>query len=457
METKILVVDDEAPMRKSLANLLRREGYFIAEAAGGAEAIHLLEKDSFDLVITDLKMEPMSGLGLLHRVKQMTRDVEVIVVTAFGTIELAVDAMKLKAFDFITKPFQLEEILLRVRNALDKRRLTLENIRLQQEIEREYSFAGIIGQSKKMQELFAVIRSLAETDVSVLIQGETGTGKELIAKAIHYNSQRKDKRFLAVNCGALASTLLESELFGHEKGAFTGAVTQKQGIFEVAEGGTLLLDEIGEIPPSTQVKLLRVLNDGELHRVGGTTALKVDVRIIAATNRNLEELVQKGSFRDDLYYRLKVFPVTVPPLRERMEDIPALAAHFIEKWSHTAKNSIKEISSQAMAHLLSYRWPGNVRELENTLQRLLVICKGDTLDVQDLPPDIKGTQSENHEKSLDLKSISRESGEIIETKAIVEALSSSGGNITRAAKALGVSRATLQNKMKLYGLRESRK
>lgn len=457
METKILVVDDEAPMRKSLANLLRREGYFIAEAAGGAEAIHLLEKDSFDLVITDLKMEPMSGLGLLHRVKQMTRDVEVIVVTAFGTIELAVDAMKLKAFDFITKPFQLEEILLRVRNALDKRRLTLENIRLQQEIEREYSFAGIIGQSKKMQELFAVIRSLAETDVSVLIQGETGTGKELIAKAIHYNSQRKDKRFLAVNCGALASTLLESELFGHEKGAFTGAVTQKQGIFEVADGGTLLLDEIGEIPPSTQVKLLRVLNDGELHRVGGTTALKVDVRIIAATNRNLEELVQKGSFRDDLYYRLKVFPVTVPPLRERMEDIPALAAHFIEKWSHTAKNSIKEISSQAMAHLLSYRWPGNVRELENTLQRLLVICKGDTLDVQDLPPDIKGTQSENHEKSLDLKSISRESGEIIETKAIVEALSSSGGNITRAAKALGVSRATLQNKMKLYGLRESRK
>jgi len=457
METKILIVDDEPPMRKSLANLLRREGYSITEAAGGAEAIHHLEKDFFDLVITDLKMEPMSGLDLLQRVKQMTRDVEVIVVTAFGTIETAVDAMKLKAFDFITKPFQLEEILLRVRNALDKRRLTLENIRLQQEIEGAHSFAGIIGKSKRMQELFGVVRSLAGTDVSVLIQGETGTGKELIARAIHYNSQRKDKKFLAINCGALASTLLESELFGHEKGAFTGAVTQRQGIFEVADGGTLLLDEIGEIPPSTQVKLLRVLQDGELQRVGGTTTLKVDVRIIAATNRNLEELVQNGNFRDDLYYRLKVFPMTVPPLRERMDDIPALVSHFIEKWRHTAKTSIKEISPQAMAHLLSYRWPGNVRELENALQRMMVICKSETLDVQDLPPDIKGTQRENQEKVVDLKSISRESGEIIETKAIVEALSETGGNITRAAKILRISRATLQNKMKQYGLRESQK
>jgi len=339
----------------------------------------------------------------------------------------------------------------------EKRQLTIENLRLRREIEREYSFAGLVGQSKQMQELFGLIRSIAETDVSVLIQGETGTGKELIARAIHYNSQRKDKRFLAVNCGALASTLLESELFGHEKGAFTGAVSQRKGIFELADGGTLFLDEIGEIPPSTQVKLLRVLQDGELQRVGGTNTIKVNVRIIAATNQKLEELVQNGGFRQDLYYRLKVFPITVPPLRERMEDIPALVSHFIEKWRETAKKSIKEISSQAMAHLLSYQWPGNVRELENTLQRMMVICKGETLDVQDLPPEIRAAESGNEERTQDLKSISRESGKLVEKNAIVEALSETGGNITRAAKVLGVSRATLQNKMKLYGLRDSQK
>ena len=339
----------------------------------------------------------------------------------------------------------------------EKRQLTIENLRLRREIEREYSFAGLVGQSKQMQELFGIIRSIAETDVSVLIQGETGTGKDLIARAIHYNSQRRNRRFIPVNCGALSPTLLESELFGHEKGAFTGAIGQKKGYFESADGGTLFLDEIGEIPPSTQVKLLRVLQDGELQRVGGTTTIKVNVRIIAATNRNLEELVQKGSFRQDLYYRLKVFPVTVPPLRERMDDVPALVSHFIEKWSQTAKKSIKEISSQAMAHLLSYRWPGNVRELENTLQRMMVICKGETLDVQDLPPEIRATESETQEKPQNLKSIARDSGKIVERTAIVEALSSSGGNITRAAKALGVSRATLQNKMKQYGLRDPHK
>ena len=339
---------------------------------------------------------------------------------------------------------------------VEKRRLTLENIRLRREIEREYSFAGLVGQSKQMQELFGVIRSIAETDVSVLIQGETGTGKDLIARAIHYNSQRRNRRFIPVNCGALSPTLLESELFGHEKGAFTGAIGQKKGYFESADGGTLFLDEIGEIPPSTQVKLLRILQDGELQRVGGTSTMKVNVRIIAATNKNLEELVQRGGFRQDLYYRLRVFPITVPPLRERMDDVPALVSHFIEKWSQTAKKSIKEISSPAMAHLLSYKWPGNVRELENTLQRMMVIFKGETLDVQDLPPEIRAAESESQEKAQYLKSISRESGKLVEKNAIVEALSETGGNITRAAKVLGVSRATLQNKMKLYGLRESK-
>jgi transcriptional regulator with PAS, ATPase and Fis domain len=319
-------------------------------------------------------------------------------------------------FEYLRQAKQAHARILQMTD--EKRQLRIENLRLRREIEREYSFAGLVGQSKPMQELFGLIRSIAETDVSVLIQGETGTGKELIARAIHYNSQRKDKKFLAVNCGALASTLLETELFGHEKGAFTGAVSQRKGIFELADGGTLFLDEIGEIPPSTQVKLLRVLQDGELQRVGGTNTIKVNVRIVAATNQNLEGSVQNGGFRQDLYYRLKVFPVMVPPLRERIDDIPALVSHFIEKWSQTAKKSIKEVSSQAMAHLLSYRWPGNVRELENTLQRMIVICKGETLDVQDLPPEIKGTQDESQDKAHDLKSISRKSGGIVEKKPL---------------------------------------
>ena len=330
----------------------------------------------------------------------------------------------------------------------------MENIRLRREIEKEYSFAGLIGQSKQMHELFGLIRSIAETDVTVLIQGETGTGKELIARAIHYNSQRKGKKFLAVNCGALASTLLESELFGHEKGAFTGAVGQRKGIFEVADGGTLFLDEVGEIAPATQVKLLRVLQEGEVQRVGGTDSIKVDVRLIAATNQNLEELVQRGAFRQDLYYRLNVFPVFVPPLRARIDDIPALVSHFIEKWKRTAKQTVKEVSSQAMAYLMSYPWPGNVRELENTLQRMMVVSKGGLLDVAELPPSISGRESDSKPEARDLKGISRESAELVEKRAIMDALSQTDGNVTRAAKLLGVSRATLQNKMKTYRLRE---
>ncbi len=441
-------------MRKSLANLLRREGYAITEAPGGKEAVDHLGSDVFDLVITDLKMKPVSGLDLLRLVKQLSADVEVIVVSAFGTIESAVDAMKLSAFDFITKPFQVEEILVRVRNALEKRRLTLENIRLRQEIQREYSFSGIIGESEKMKDLFNVVRSIAETDVTVLIQGETGTGKELIAKAIHYNGPRKVKRFVSINCGALTETLLESELFGHEKGAFTGASAQRKGIFEVAHGGTLLLDEIADISPSTQIKLLRVLQEGEFQRVGGSDSIKVDVRIIAATNQKLADLVKDGRFRQDLYYRLHVFPIVVPPLRERADDIPLLVSQIIEKRKQNINKRISGISPQATASLIAHDWPGNVRELENVIQRMMVVCKGEVLDLQDLSAEIRGKEVEAKPSPKDLKEMSRESAEIVEKRAISDALLNTEGNITKAAKSLGISRATLQNKMKLYGFRD---
>ena len=343
-----------------------------------------------------------------------------------------------------------------VEASVERQALAQENDRLRAEVQRQNSFAGILGHSNKIQELFGLIRSVADTDVTVLIQGETGTGKELIARAIHYNSARKNKPFVAVNCGALSLTLLESELFGHERGAFTGAVGQKKGFFEVANGGTLFLDEIGEIPTGTQVKLLRVLQESELQRVGGTDTIKVDVRIIAATNQNLEERIAKSQFRQDLYYRLKVFPLRVPSLRERLEDIPLLVFHFIKKCSQVTKKSAKEITPEAMAVLMAHDWPGNIRELENVIQRMMVVSKGDLLDLQDLPPEMRATDSPGKAKAKGLKGISRGSAELIEKRTIVDALAKTGGNVTHAAKALGISRATLQTKMKLYGLRETK-
>ena len=330
-----------------------------------------------------------------------------------------------------------------IQHTIEKRRLTLENIYLRREIEREHSFSGIIGKSEKMQELFGVVRSIAETDVTVHIEGETGTGKELIARAIHYNGLRKAKRFVAVNCGALSETLLESELFGHEKGAFTGAIAQRKGIFEAADGGTLFLDEIGDISPNTQVKLLRVLQESEFQRVGGSDPIRVDIRIVAATNQNLADLVKAGRFRQDLFYRLNVFPIMVPPLRERVEDIPILASHFIEKFNKNMKKNIDEIGPQAMTLLMVYSWPGNVRELENAIQRMMVVSKNKNLDIQGLPPEIRGKEEGPKEKAKDLKDIARESSEIAEKMAILDALSRTGENVTKAARLLGTSRATL--------------
>src|SRR5262245_4187295 len=331
-----------------------------------------------------------------------------------------------------------------VQMSVEKHQLAAENVRIRREFQREYSFAGLIGQSKQVQELFALIRSIAETDVTVLIHGETGTGKELIARAIHYNGPRRNKRFVAINCGALSLTLLESELFGHEKGAFTGAVGFKKGIFEFADGGTLFLDEIGEISPSTQVKLLRVLQEGEVQRVGGTDTIKVNVRIIAATNQNLDQQVAKGGFRQDLYYRLNVFPLAVPPLRERIDDIPLLVSHFVEKSQQLTRRLVHDITSPALTLLMAYGWPGNVRELENTIQRMMVVSKGEILDIPDIPLEIRGNNIPLAVETRHLKGISRESTELVEKRTIADALRKSAGNVTHAAKALGVSRATLQ-------------
>jgi transcriptional regulator with PAS, ATPase and Fis domain len=340
-----------------------------------------------------------------------------------------------------------------IQYGIEKRNLALENIHLRGEIEREYRFAGIVGQSQKMRELFGVLRSIAETDVVALIHGETGTGKELIARAIHYNSPRRAKRFVAVNCGSLAETLLESELFGHEKGAFTGAATQRHGIFEVADGGTLFLDEVGEISASTQVRLLRVLQEGEFQRVGGSNSIRVDVRILSATNQNLEDLVKQGRFRQDLYYRLNVFPIRIPPLRERGSDIPLLVAHFLEKYNRRMNKHIVGVDPRSMALLMAHPWPGNVRELENVIQRMMVVAKGETLDLDALPLEMRGERGASRAQPRDLKDMTRESAELVERSAILDALSKNTGNVTRAARALGVSRATLQKRMRIYGLR----
>ncbi len=453
MTTKILIVDDDPRMRKSLANLLHREGYVITEAPGGKEAADHLGSDVFDLVIADLKMEPLSGLDLLRLVKQMSPDVEVILITAFGTIEVAVEAMRLGAFDFITKPFQVEEILLRVRNALEKHRLKEEVNQLRTEVKSAFGFEGIVGVSEEMHQVLTILPRVAQIDSTVLVTGESGTGKELIARAIHAASRRPHGPFVSVSCAALPENLLESELFGHVKGAFTGAIAARKGLLEEARGGTFFLDEIGEAPLPIQVKLLRVLEDRSIRRLGDNRSFQVDVRMVAATNRDLQSAMREKLFREDLFYRLNVVPIHVPPLRERGGDIPPLVAHFIEKYHGKIKKQVSGVSPQAMTLLMAYRWPGNVRELENVIQRMMVVAKGDTLDVQDFPPEISGKQAPR-DRPKDMKDITRESAGLAEKNLILDALSKTGGNVTQAARSLGISRVTLQKKMKMYKLRD---
>ena len=368
---KILVVDDEQSLRDVLSIMLKRAGYAVTSAMDGEEAIELLNKEIFDLVITDLRMPKIDGMEVLKAVKSASPETVVLIITAFASADSAVEAMKQGAYDYLTKPFQVDEVQLIIRNALEKRRLTTENMLLKREMASQSSFAQLVGQSEAMQKVFDVVRKVADSKSNVLICGESGTGKELVARAIHYNSARSVMPFVAVNCSAVPETLLESELFGHMKGSFTGAISNKAGLFEIADGGTIFLDEIGDTTPTIQVKLLRVIQEREFRRVGGNQDVKVDVRVVAATNKDLEKAVADGSFREDLYYRLDVIPIRLPPLRMRAGDIPLLVNHFLERFSKESGKPKPVISQEAMHVLLGHEWRGNVRELENLIERVV--------------------------------------------------------------------------------------
>jgi two-component system response regulator PilR (NtrC family) len=368
---KILVVDDEQSLRDVLSIMLKRAGYAVTTAIDGEEAVELLNREIFDLVITDLRMPKIDGMEVLKAVKSASPETVVLIITAFATADSAVEAMKQGAYDYLTKPFQVDEVQLIIRNALEKRRLTTENMLLKREMASQSSFAQLVGQSEAIQKVFDVVRKVADSKSNVLICGESGTGKELVARAIHYNSTRSALPFVAVNCSAVPETLLESELFGHMKGSFTGAISNKAGLFEIADGGTIFLDEIGDTTPTIQVKLLRVIQEREFRRVGGNQDVKVDVRVVAATNKDLEKAVADGSFREDLYYRLDVIPIRLPPLRMRTGDIPLLVNHFLERFSKESGKPKPVISSEAMHVLLGHEWRGNVRELENLIERVV--------------------------------------------------------------------------------------
>lgn len=386
----LLIVDDEPNIRRVLTAVFEKAGYRVLTAENGRKALDVVSSEpDVNVMICDLIMPDLNGVEVLKSAKEINPQLSVVMITAHGTIKTAVDAMKLGAFDYITKPFDMDEIKLVVKNAAERSELLEENIHLKQELKSRYSFEGIIGSSSKMQEVFKIVERVANSNATVLIRGESGTGKELIARAIHYNSPRAAKPFIAVSCAALPETLLESELFGYEKGAFTGAVGQKAGRFELAHQGTLFLDEVPEISPPVQVKLLRVLQEREFERVGGTKTIKVDVRLIAATNRDLEQLVAEGHFRPDLYYRLQVIQVFLPPLRERTEDIPLLVQHFIEKYNKENGKCVKGVTDETMDLLMKYRWPGNVRELENVIERGVVLADAnEDLITPDLLPSM---------------------------------------------------------------------
>jgi len=448
---RILVVDDEPLIQDLLCEAFRRKRYEVEVASNGRQAMLMLKKQPYDLIITDIRMPDLSGMDLLKEAKKVYPDVGVIVITAYGTIRSAVEAMKRGAYDFITKPFSIDEMELIVDKYFEYNRLVHENRYLLSELGRRYSFDNIIGKSPKMRKVFEIVEMVAPTKATVLIQGPSGTGKELIARAIHYNSPRRNKPFVKTNCAALPEGLVESELFGHEKGAFTGAIRRTKGRFELADGGTLLLDEISEMSPNLQAKLLRVLQEKEFEKVGNPETIQVDVRIIATTNKDLWEEVKKGRFREDLYYRLNVVPIYLPPLKERKEDIPLLIEHFIRKYSAENQKQIDGISPRAVEMLMSYDWPGNVRELENAIERAIVICKGRLLEPEHfiLFRELQMSSGKDSpagetilQKSLRLRDMERE--------LILRVLREQGGNRTRAAEVLGISVRTLRNKLREY-------
>ncbi len=448
-ETRILIVDDEKSMREVLTIMLRKEGYAVQDAASGEEALDLLRQDGFSLMLTDLKMPGMSGLELTERAKALDPGVVVITMTAFASLESAVEALRLGAYDYITKPFRVEEIAASIRRALEQDRMRRENLYLRQELARTFDFSQIVGSSEPMQAVFDLVRKISPTDSTVLILGESGTGKELIARAIHYNSHRSEGRFVSINCGAIPETLLESELFGHVKGSFTGAVRDKEGLFSVARRGTFFLDEIGEMPQSIQVKLLRALEQREIAPVGGTSPIKVDTRVIAASNKDLEEEVRQNNFRPDLFYRINVIPIVLPPLRHRTDDIPLLVSHFLAKWCERTGRKPKTISENAMTVLLRYRWPGNVRELENLIQRAVTLEEEDVIDVDAFPEKVRASNGPD----TDFLSLAGDvTLEELEKAYILKTLERTAWHKKRTAAVLGIDPSTLYRKLERYGI-----
>jgi two-component system response regulator AtoC len=442
-KAKVLVVDDEAIMRESLRDWLTSAGYRVFTAENGPQALEVIQREGLRIVITDLVMPGMNGIELTKKAREISPDIEVIITTAYGSIPTAITAMRDGAYDYIEKPFCPERAELLIEKLVERQRLIEENISLHRRLEERYRFENIIARSPRMQQVIEIIRVVAKSNATVLITGETGTGKELVAQAIHSQSHRHGKPFVAVSCAALPETLLESELFGHEKGAFTGAYAQKKGKFEIANRGTLFLDEIGEMSSNIQVHLLRVLEEKEFSRVGGNEPIKVDVRLISATNRNIKEAVAKGQFREDLYYRLNVVNIELPPLRERKEDIPLLAQHFLNKFVQENNKKIAGFSPGATDFLLQYEWPGNVRELENAIERAVILSKNHLIKINDLPQQSQVAACAISQQK-DLKEV--------EKNHIVNVLTETGGNYTEAARVLGISRMTLYNKARAYGL-----
>ena len=446
-QANILVIDDEESMRDSCQQTLSRDGNRVEVAEDGSRGLAMLERESFDLVILDLKMPGLSGMEVLKKIRERDPEAMVIVITGYATIESAVEAMKRGAYDFIPKPFTPGSLRVIVRRALDRRELALENVLLRGELKASFGPEVIIGQSESMKKVEELVRKVGPTDTTVLISGESGTGKELVARAIHRHSSRRDKPFVVVDCGSLVENLFESELFGHVKGSFTGATATKYGRFELANGGTLFFDEIGNISINIQTKLLRVLQEREVTKVGSSQVIKVDVRIVAATNKDLQKAVKAGTFREDLFYRLSVVPITLPPLREKRDDIPLLANHFLEKYNKKRRKNIRAISDQAMKALVEYNWPGNVRELENAIERAVVLAENDVVKPSDLL--YYGLTVETPSTS-DAGGAQRLSD--LEREHIAKTLKMFNGHRGKAAKSLGIDRKTLRVKLKRYGI-----
>jgi len=452
LEKRILVVDDDNLMKDFLKETLTRSEYLVDLASSGDEALDKLKLKEYDVIVSDIRMPKLGGMELLKAARENSPDIKVVMMTAYGTVENAVEAMKLGAFDYIMKPFSADEIELVVKKAFEYKKLIIENRMLKSEVAGKYRFQNIVGKSPQMQKVFEMVDMIADSRSSVFLAGESGTGKELIAKAIHYNSSRKDGPFIKINCAALPEGLVESELFGHEKGAFTGALRQTRGRFEMADGGTLLLDEISEMPPGLQAKLLRVLQEREFERVGSGQSIQVDVRIISTSNRNVEEEIKKGNFREDLFFRLNVIPIHLPPVRERKEDIALLVQHFLQKYNQENNRNVQGFSEKVNKLFMEYHWPGNVREIENYLERAVVTTKNKILTPDDFPKELFFRKADYDDSGLKVGCTIAE----MEKALILKTLDAHAGNKTKAAEILGVSSRTLRNKLQEYGLKEEK-